>query len=74
MAYFSAVILWLAIAPIREGWKQKNLNMRCNKRWHCDMYNQSDNTIQTWKTNIRRKLKIPSYGDIKSHLLVNFAK
>ena len=27
------------------------------------------NTIQTWKTAIRRKLNIDSHGDIKSHLL-----
>ena len=31
-------------------------------------------TIQTWKTNIRRKLKISHYGDIKPHLLENFCQ
>ena len=31
-------------------------------------------TIQTWKTTIRRKLKISPYGDIKPHLLENFCQ
>jgi len=47
----------------------QELDLFINRRMKNSLY-----TIQTWKTTIRRKLNIDSYGDIKTHLLGKIAK
>ena len=46
----------------------QELDLFLNRRQKSNLY-----TIQTWKTTIRKKMNIDSYGDIKSHLLKNIA-